>query len=67
MSFVALWKRGDTVVAEDVFNNLIDAKCFVLDHLREKSEVLGITCVEVSGSGKRYFHIECPTQKMPGD
>lgn len=59
ISFVAIWLKGKEVVEEDEFVDLMEAKIFVLEHLIEKEDELGITCVEVCGGGRSCFKIDC--------
>lgn len=58
MSYVALWLRGQEIVAEDEFEDLLAAKAFIFDHLQENREQLGVTAVKVCDDHITYFQIE---------
>lgn len=58
MSYIAIWLKGEEVVEENEFEDLITAKTFVLNHLRENLEILGVTAVKVCDDRATYFRIE---------
>jgi hypothetical protein len=58
MSYVALWLKGLEIVAEDAFEDLLEAKDFVLSHVDENRRDLGITSVRVCDDHITYFQIE---------
>ena len=62
MTYNVIWMKGDKVVEEDEFDGLMETKVFILDHLIEKENKLGVTCVEVCGNGMCCFKIEAGTR-----
>jgi hypothetical protein len=55
---MALWLRGDEIVAEDAFEDLLEAQDFVLSHMAEQRRDLGVTAVRVCDDHTTYFQIE---------
>ena len=58
MSYVALWLKGLEIVAEDEFEDLLEAKEFVLSHMEDHRHDLGVTSVRVCDDHITYFQIE---------
>jgi hypothetical protein len=58
VSYVALWLKGIDIVAEDEFDDLLAAQAFILAHLQENREQLGVTAVWVCDDHLTYFQIE---------
>ena len=58
VSYVAFWLNGLEIVAEDEFEDLLEAKAFILDHLQENREHFGVTAVRVCDDHATYFLIE---------
>jgi len=58
VSYVAFWLNGLEIVGEDEFEDLLEAKSFILDHLRENREQFGVTAVRVCDDHTTYFMIE---------
>lgn len=58
MSYVALWLKGQEIVAEDAFEDLLEAQDYVLSHMAEQRLHLGVTAVRVCDDHATYFQIE---------
>jgi hypothetical protein len=58
VSYVALWLKGLEIVAEDEFEDLFEARDFVVNHLPEHRRHLGVTAVRVCDDHTTYFLIE---------
>ena len=58
MSYVALWLKGFEIVAKDEFEDLLEARDFVLSHMQDHRLDLGITSVRVCDDHVTYFQIE---------
>lgn len=58
VSYVALWLKGQEIIAEDAFEDLLEAQDFVLSHMAEQRRDLGITAVRVCDDHITYFQIE---------
>jgi hypothetical protein len=58
LSYVALWLKGVDIVAEDEFDDLLEAQTFIFEHLQENRDQLGVTSVCVCDDHLTYFQIE---------
>ncbi|HKX77263.1 MAG TPA: hypothetical protein VJM34_01950 [Novosphingobium sp.] len=58
MTYHALWLKGDEIVSEEEFTDLIEATQHVLAHLPDNRETVGVTSVRVIGHGRTCFSIE---------
>jgi hypothetical protein len=58
VSYVALWLKGLEIIAEDEFEDLLEARDFVVSHLAEHRRELGVTAVRVCDDHTTYFQIE---------
>ena len=58
MAYHALWLRGNEVVADESFADLLKAKQHVLAHLDAIRRKDGVTSVKVIGNGRTCFMIE---------
>lgn len=58
MSYHALWLKGQKVVADDEFEDVLEAQKFVLDRLSSNRFRRGSTRVKVCDSRVTYFQID---------
>lgn len=64
MSYHATWLKGREIVADDEFDDLLEAQAFVLEHLKEYHDALGVNGVKVWDERATYFEVEDPLSEV---
>jgi hypothetical protein len=58
MSYHATWLKGREVVADDEFEDLLEAQAFVLEHQKAYHDAFGANSVKVWDERAIYFQVE---------
>lgn len=58
MSYHTTWLNGDEIVAEQDFDDLLEAQSFVLEHMKEYQDRAGAKAVKVWDNRVIYFQVE---------
>jgi hypothetical protein len=61
MSYHATWLKGREIIAEDDFEDLLEAQAFVLQHMKIYHDALGVDGVKVWDERAIYFRMEDPS------